>query len=526
LRKILFWALGLTAVLSGAVVVARAAFGPFHLLVWVRSPLVGEGVAALAFTSLMLLRDGEPRAATGRPAIRSYALVLALTAAALGASLWFPLVCDEYVLATQGRAISWISAGRAFLQAGGDGFYRPLADLSLSVDALWAGLDPPGWHVLGLLLHLANTTLALLLVWRLFRRPAVACWAAALFGIHGARLEGMMFLARFDQLATGFVLGGLLLFDEYLESQRTPLLALSFAVMLAGLLSKESAFVFPLLALWLAVLHRRLDWRPPDWRVVRPILGYFALTAAVFLYRWSLLGGIGGYLDRATGRPAILNIRPLALLKALTLRLWGLLYFPVNWSLQPEIWLAATMAFALAALVWLALVSRPRRRELAFAAAFVLIAALPVAHLLLIGADLRGAAHLYLPSVGFCLFLALAIEGVGWRPELAGAAIVLFQVVALWHNMAVWDHTAHLAEQVCRMATEEAARSTTPPIFVNPPLILDGIGFYTNGLPECVAMHQPGARVSVVWSTVPPAPSPGTAVFVWNDEKRQFERTQ
>ena len=495
--------------MTGAVVAARAGLGPFHFLVWVRSPLVAEGVSALALTLLLLMRDGEPRAAGGRPRVRSYALALAVTAVALGASLRFPLVADEYRLAVQGRTLGW----------GTDGFFRPLADLTLRLDALWGGLDPLGWHVLGLLLHLANTALVLLLVWRLFRRPAMACWAAVLFGVHGARLEGVMFLARFDELATGFVLGGLLLFDEYLESGRAMPLAASFAMMLAGLLSKESAYIFPLLALWLVALRRRLDRR-----TLRPVIGYFVLTAAAFAYRWSVLGGIGGYSDSATGQPAILNIRPLALLKALTLRLWGLLYFPINWSHQPEIWLAATMVLALATLVWMALVSRPHRRELAFAAAFVMIASLPVANMLLIGADLRGAAHLYLPSVGFCMLLALAIEGVPSRPALAGGAILLFQLAALWHNMIVWDRTAHLAEDVCRMAAEEAVRSPAPLVFVNPPLILDGIAFYPNGLPECVAMHQPGAKVSVVWSAEPPAEPAGTAVFVWNEQKRWFER--
>ena len=48
---------------------------------------------------------------------------------------------------------------------------------------------------------------------------------------------------------------------------------------------------------------------------MRATAGFFALTAAAFVYRWIVLGGIGGYVDRASGRPEILNIRPVALLK-------------------------------------------------------------------------------------------------------------------------------------------------------------------------------------------------------------------
>jgi hypothetical protein len=59
-------------------------------------------------------------------------------------------------------------------------------------------------------------------------------------------------------------------------------------------------------------------------------------------------------------------------------------------------------------------------------------------------------------------------------------------------------------------------------VFENPPLILDGIAFFTNGLPECVAMHSPGASISVAFSPNLPAPPGGTPVFVWDDRARRF----
>jgi hypothetical protein len=287
--------------------------------------------------------------------------------------------------------------------------------------------------------------------------------------------------------------------------------------MLAALLSKESAYVFPLLALWLLFLRERL----PRWRATA---GLFGLTAAVFVYRWALLGGIGGYTDRATGRAAILNIRPLALLKGLSIREWGLLYFPINWSVRPEPWLAIALALMVAALVGLVLYSRSERRVVCCTAIFTVLASLPVAHMLLIGADLRGSAHLYLPSVGFCLMLAAAIEGLAYaRPGfLAGAAVLVFHAAALWHNLLIWDRTSLLADAVCRAAAREAVHASVPPVFENPPLILDGIAFFTNGLPECVGMHAPGARISVEFGPDLPPPAPGAAVFVWDEQSRSF----
>jgi hypothetical protein len=510
------WPLFLTFALSGAAVAARAGLGSFRFLIAVRSPLVGEGVCALAVTLLLLMRHGSVPAPAKYLPLCPPAGILAMTAACLSAVLWFPLVCDEYVLAAQARGMGWAEARAFFTRPSADRFFRPLADLSLRLDTLWAGADPFGWHALSLVLHLLNTTL----VWRLIRRrtnPAVAFWAAALFGIHGSRPESVAFLARFDQLATLFVLAALLLLDRYLESNNALTFLAANAAMLAGLLSKESAYIFPLLAVWLLAWRGRL-------RQWRSTLGFFAVTAVVFVYRWILLGGIGGYPDRATGRPAILNIRPLALLKGLTLRLWGLLYFPINWSDQPEAWLTATLVPALIALAALVLYTRADRRLSGYAVLFTLLASLPVAHMLLIGADLRGVAHLYLPSIGFCLLLGGAIDGlsVSRAKIAAGAALLLFQSAATWHNIRIWDRTAHVADEVCRMAAREAAHSSRPPVFENPPLILDGIAFFTNGLPECVAMHAPGASISVSFFPDLPAPPAGTPVFVWDDRARRF----
>ena len=47
-------------------------------------------------------------------------------------------------------------------------FYRPLTDLSFSIDYLLWGTNPAGWHLMNPLLHLVK----LLLLWRLIERVA------------------------------------------------------------------------------------------------------------------------------------------------------------------------------------------------------------------------------------------------------------------------------------------------------------------------------------------------------------------
>ena len=130
-------------VLSAAVVVARAAIGPFHFVLSVNSPLVSEGICALAATLLLLLsRSDEVRpSAVGTGGLVA---VLLITALCLLPILSFPLVCDEYVLAALGRNMGPQAMWHALTHAGEDHFFRPMADASLVLDGM------AGWHLLSL----------------------------------------------------------------------------------------------------------------------------------------------------------------------------------------------------------------------------------------------------------------------------------------------------------------------------------------------------------------------------------------
>src|ERR1700694_5454783 len=96
------------------------------------------------------------------------------------------------------------------------------------------------------------------------------------------------------------------------------------------------------------------------------------------------------------------------------MRLWAALYFPINWSSDPSTAFAIVTALYMGCLVWLAVQSRPSRR-LWLPLGFILVAVIPPLHLLLIGADLVNSRILYLPSVGFCILIALAVEGLSER---------------------------------------------------------------------------------------------------------------
>jgi hypothetical protein len=196
----------------------------------------------------------------------------------------------------------------------------------------------------------------------------------------------------------------------------------------------------------------------------------------LFAYRWSLFGGIGGYLNSATGRPAALSLGLASTVKAVTVRLWTSLYFPLNWSEEPSLALVILAIAYMAVIIWLAVRSRPSRMVW-FAAAAILISTIPVLSLLAGSPALAGSRVLYLPSVWFAILLALALDGVQVRHAVV-AIVLLFQVLALQHNLGFWETASAQVKAACEAGVLSATNSV--------PDSIDGVPALANGKPECV----------------------------------------
>jgi hypothetical protein len=132
----------------------------------------------------------------------------------------------------------------------------------------------------------------------------------------------------------------------------------------------------------------------------------------------------------------------------------------------------------MAAIVWLAVQSRPTRTSW-LAAAAILISVMPVLSLLAGSPTLAGSRVLYLASVWFAILLALAVDGVPGRVRYAVAAIVLlFQFAALQHNLGFWEAASARVKAEC---------ATGAPAL---PDWMDGVPVYANGKQECIEITR------------------------------------
>jgi hypothetical protein len=401
--------------------------------------------------------------------LRSGLLLLLIIPAALLWTLTIPLVSDDFVHIGFALHFTPDKIVELFTLPAGDHFFRPLGYMSYALDALWAGHNPALWHLATLLIHFANCLLVYLVARQTGLARFFAAAAAVIFGIHGSRPEAVTWIAcRFDLVATLFVLATLSL---YLRGRYTLALITAFL----ALISKESAYVLPVLLL--------LITDRPNWRRAAP---FAALTGAVFLYRWHLLSGIGGY-QTAAHTPAILNFSFLRTANALLLRLWATLFFPINWIAAPQWWLWIALAIGVAGYAALGLAGGRQRRTLLFLL-FTFMAALPVQQLLLIGPDLEKSRVLYLPSVGFALFLAATLESLrrpAWRVP-AAIAIMVFQLACLEHNLLNWRGVALVARQACDSVAASLEGNRKTVTVLDLPNVLRGVYFFHKGMPDCL----------------------------------------
>ena len=122
--------------------------------------------------------------------------------------------------------------------------YWPLVYTTFWLEHKLWGFDPTGYHIVNVLLHLANT----LLVWHLMRRLAVpGAWVvAAVFAVHPLHVESVAWvIERKDVLSGLFYLAAVLTYMRFVEQPSRGRYVGSLALYAAGMLSKSIVVTLP-----------------------------------------------------------------------------------------------------------------------------------------------------------------------------------------------------------------------------------------------------------------------------------------
>ena len=323
--------------------------------------------------------------------------------------------------------------------------YRPLVTLSYALSYAAGGLDPFGYRLADLLLHIANGLLVFLLASSLLRRtssknPELGAFAAAAaFLAHPVQVETVIWASqRSNLLALFFVLPAFLL---HIRNKSAG--AASLTLLAAALFCKEEAVVLPLF-LWLWEVYFNSDatertFKAPvvSQRFVRACAQtwpYFGLVLGFVLLRTFMLGRLGqtGYWAGSLYFTLLTMSKGLA--AYIRLMVWphslSLEYlFPVSRSLRdPQVLGSLAVIVAVLAAAWAA---RAKRPLLSFGLLIFLAGLLPVSNLVPIKAVIA-ERFLYFPALGFGLVLGdiVALFSAASRDRWKAAALALLPLAA------------------------------------------------------------------------------------------------
>lgn len=331
--------------------------------------------------------------------------------------------------------------------------YRIVRTASYAVDYAIGGMNPTVFHASNILYHALTVVVVFRLLQALTGAFRVALLGALLFAAHPIQTDAVAYLSgRRDILSTLFFLLGLLAFIRYRESGKWWRFAMALGAYVLAVLSKEMAITLPLL--WLAYdVWRKVELPPGEslsamFRRLRLglqqvvvesrllYLGGFvaaAGAASYFLFvakisrQHTWYGGSLGMTLLTSARIVVHYIK-LLLVPATLSADYSFNAFPVTTSWTDlRAWLALlTLALIAFGLMRLASTSKMA----AFGGLWFFITLLPV-YQIIPHHELMAEHYLYLPSIGFALLAATALNQWAWTPDRSRALVIGFAVVLL-----------------------------------------------------------------------------------------------
>ncbi len=367
-----------------------------------------------------------------------------------------PLIGDwSFIWRSFWHDVWWFRPAGAFPKSS---YYRPLQDVWLGTQYHLFGLNPVGWHVSIVLVHLAAVFFLYQLALFLTRSRWTATVGATLFGVMPTGVQAAAWPCAIPfPLLAAFGIGSVWMFASRAQAPQRRLL-ISIVLFVAALLSHEEAVMLP--AIMLAYVFIIEDVPGPDYqplfrglsgRAIRALgktAPYFVLAAVYLCVRVAVLGFISrnSRNNHATFGQVAISI-PSALAHYATLLIMPWTAGPAhaftfaNTPDSPIFYLPLIGFAALAGAVYLLVHRHPHRRLYCFLIVWILLEIAPVMNLGgLMKVMLVQDRYLYMASAGFTLILAdIAAGFVARGGETRQLAIAISITIIALYGVCAWE---------------------------------------------------------------------------------------
>lgn len=332
------------------------------------------------------------------------------------------------------------------------GSYNPVVLLSWMIDySIW-GMNPLGFHLSNLILHLINSILVYVLIALWTRSSWVAVVTAVLFGIHPMHVEPVAWVSgRKDLVMALFSVLSLIGYQTFLKTRSKTIYILSVLAFTLAVLSKAVAVVLPVVFILV------------DWCIHKKEVSLKLLFDKWLLLAISLIVGFVAMQGQSEAKAffaideSILT-RPIFVLGNLFDYTIGVFYVSKLSAFHPFLQVDLQTWFkTIAVLVMLSvfiIVGRKNRLVL-FALSFYLLWLLPTLQLIPFGMSALGERFTYVSYIGAFMLLAYGLEAL--ILQIPAVKKITIAIVAIWIGglgfksyayASSWKNTTTLWNQV------------------------------------------------------------------------------
>ncbi|MBE7446047.1 MAG: tetratricopeptide repeat protein [Planctomycetia bacterium] len=322
----------------------------------------------------------------------------------------------------------------------GEMSYRPLVTISYFIDyAIWH-VNPFGFHLTNVVLHIINTVLFYLLLRSVLPNNKIIFLSILFFVTHPLLGETVNAVGyREDLLSAAFLLVSFIYFiksDSLFCSENSKITRFSFyytislVAYLCALFSKEMAITLPALLILFVMLSHQKPWLTFTKRLKGIYAGYLAISLFYLTIRFVVLSNPASKIAYQAGG---FWINTFTMIKIVASYI-KLSFFPVNLNADYVVSLAESPSEGAFVISFLLLISIfiimcKTRHICAFWMAWFFVTLLPVMNILPIG-NIMAERYLYIPVMGFCAVKGILIYRITDR-TLSPRAIPLRQTVQL-----------------------------------------------------------------------------------------------
>jgi len=339
------------------------------------------------------------------------------------------------------------------------GNYQPLTMLSYLIDYRFSKLNPLGYHLTNLILHLLNSLLVFWLIYILTRKISVSLITAVLFGIHPLHVESVAWISeRKDLLYALFFLGAIISYLLYLKKEnKQRYYYMSIFLFLLSLLSKSMAITLPLVLFLIDYFVKR----KPNKTSLLDKIPFFILSFIFGII--AILGQVSSGAVRGEGIVSFLN--------KIAIAGYGIVFYinklllPVKLSCAyPYFEIKNIFLFLYPLIIFIiflvaVILSTRYTKKFIFGGALFLITIMPVLQFIPIGETVVADRYIYIASIGIFYIVG---EGIFWlftnkirHLRLAQAfTLILLVMIAVvlasltWQRCQVWKDNIALWSDV------------------------------------------------------------------------------